>query len=74
MTVLIKQKSNGRRTRVCSARCYNAKGPNCVCICGGANHGVGLEQATENTEKMAEELAKKAQEEGALIQIRKGVI
>lgn len=25
----------------CDARCYDAQGPDCKCICGGANHGVG---------------------------------
>ena len=25
----------------CDARCIYAKGPNCECSCGGANHGVG---------------------------------
>jgi hypothetical protein len=23
----------------CDARCMNATGPNCECVCGGANHG-----------------------------------
>lgn len=27
--------------RRCDARCVNAKGPDCVCACGGANHGAG---------------------------------
>jgi len=26
----------------CDARCTNAKGPSCGCICGGYNHGMGL--------------------------------
>lgn len=26
----------------CDARCTNAKGPNCDCSCGGANHGKGM--------------------------------
>lgn len=32
---------NGRFSakRKCDARCLNAKGPNCECQCGGANHG-----------------------------------
>lgn len=75
MTVLIKQKLPGqKRARTCSALCYNAKGPVCCCVCGGVNHGVGFRQAAENTAKAAEELQKRAQEEGALIQIRKEVI
>lgn len=38
----------------CDARCYGAKHPNCTCVCGGANHGAGLDQAQQNTEEMAE--------------------
>lgn len=26
----------------CDARCMNAKGNNCECACGGANHGKGF--------------------------------
>jgi hypothetical protein len=41
----------------CDAKCYNATGEDCTCtcICGGANHGAGLRQATVNTERMAEQ-------------------
>jgi len=56
LTVLISQKSSGKRARTCSALCYNAKHPRCVCICGGANHSAGLQKAITNTEKMAETL------------------
>lgn len=38
----------------CDARCYNAKGPRCRCICGGKNHGVGLAKARDNTARMAD--------------------
>jgi hypothetical protein len=38
----------------CDAKCYNATTPDCDCICGGANHGVGRKQAQENTEALAE--------------------
>ena len=55
MATLITQYTNGRR-RSCNARCYNAKGSVCTCICEGHNHGVGLRQATENTQHKAEEL------------------
>ena len=41
----------------CDARCYNATGKTCKCICGGRNHGAGLEQAMENTKEIAEEWA-----------------
>ena len=33
----------------CDARCYEAKDPDCTCICGGANHGAGFDQAIDNT-------------------------
>jgi hypothetical protein len=33
----------------CDANCHEAKSPECTCICGGANHGVGLKQAMANT-------------------------
>lgn len=39
----------------CDARCYDATSPECECICGGANHGAGLNQAAENTREMVEE-------------------
>jgi hypothetical protein len=38
----------------CDARCYEAQEPHCECICGGANHGAGLQHATENTRQYAE--------------------
>jgi hypothetical protein len=37
----------------CDAKCYNAKGDKCTCICGGANHGKGMRQAVENTARLA---------------------
>ena len=51
MAVLIR-----RGKRVCSARCHRAKGSVCQCLCEGINYGVGLRQATVNTQKMAEKL------------------
>ena len=47
-------------TRRCDARCYNAKRPNCDCICGGRNHGVGREQAHENMRALVADLAERA--------------
>ena len=32
----------------CDARCYNAQSDHCDCICGGMNHGAGIERALEN--------------------------
>ena len=59
IATLIKFKDSDGKNRRCSAVCYNAKGEVCTCICcGGKNHGVGLRQATVNTQLMAEELIK----------------
>lgn len=55
MTTLIAvYDSEGCRGR-CDARCYNAEHPECTCICGGMNHGAGLQRAMQNTQDLAEE-------------------
>jgi len=46
--VVIEVRSNGAAVRRCDAGCYDAKGSDCHCICGGANHGVGLRIALED--------------------------
>jgi hypothetical protein len=38
----------------CDAKCYNAWGQECHCICQGGNHGAGKQEATDNTREMAE--------------------
>jgi len=37
----------------CDAKCYDAKHDHCQCVCGGVNHGKGIEKAQENTLDMA---------------------
>lgn len=37
----------------CDARCYDAREPECDCVCGGQNHGRGFRQAQENTRTLA---------------------
>jgi len=50
MTTLIEFiTKDGRPPRRCDAKCYNAKGPKCTCVCGGRNHGVGINNAIHNT-------------------------
>jgi hypothetical protein len=44
-----------RCTGRCDAKCYAATTGSCDCICGGLNHGAGVEQATENTRERADE-------------------
>ncbi len=58
MTTLIAvYDSSGRCIGRCDSRCYNAEEPKCECICGGRNHGKGLQQAPDNTrEWLLEEL------------------
>lgn len=62
MTTLV-EVSNGKNKRRCDAKCYNAKGDKCTCICGGANHGKGLDQAMANTNEHAEEWVDEYQRE-----------
>lgn len=50
MTTLIAIYNNDGLVGRCDSRCYNARGPRCTCICGGVNHGVGLNRAVENTQ------------------------
>jgi hypothetical protein len=48
---IIAEVGSGRRT--CNARCYNGKKEtHCKCICGGANHAVGLEKALDNARRL----------------------
>ena len=54
MAVLIEVRTSSGVVGRCDAKCYNAQHPECECICGGANHGVGLARALENTREMAE--------------------
>jgi len=39
----------------CDARCHNAKGSECRCICGGAFHGVGSRIAQEDAHHLTDE-------------------
>lgn len=55
MSTLISYKNNNGTSGRCDSKCYNAEHPECVCICGGKNHGVGFQRAVDNTKKMADE-------------------
>jgi hypothetical protein len=50
-TLIASRMTNGRRRR-CNAKCYNAHGPDCDCICLAANYGVGERQAEVNTREL----------------------
>lgn len=56
-TLIAVYNSDGCQGR-CDARCYEATSPECDCICGGMNHGAGLDQAAENTRELAEQWIK----------------
>jgi len=69
MTTLIRAYNSEGLVGKCDAACYNAKLPECVCICGGRNHGAGLQQAMANTQALAELwLAEYAQRTGQKIE------
>lgn len=45
MTTLIEFRNSQGVIGRCDAKCYQAEQPHCECICGGRNHGAGLDQA-----------------------------
>jgi hypothetical protein len=53
MTTLISYQSSGGDQGRCDAKCYNAWGPECHCICQGGNHGLGRQEAIDNTREFA---------------------
>lgn len=55
MTTLIEVRNSDGVVGRCDAKCYNAQHPDCDCICGGRNHGAGLQQAVDNTRELAEQ-------------------
>lgn len=48
MTTLISVRYGSGEVRRCDANCYDAKSKKCDCVCGGRNHGAGLERAAAN--------------------------
>jgi hypothetical protein len=46
------------------AKCYNAWGPECHCICQGANHGAGKQEAIDNTRELGESWLEQARGSG----------
>lgn len=49
---LMTEKVGNDSLRRCDKRCYDAKHPNCTCICGGKNHAAGLQKASENVKQI----------------------
>jgi len=50
MILMTQYHPRSRVIRRCDARCFAAIHGKCNCICGGRNHGVGLEKALINVE------------------------
>ena len=55
MTLLEQKSGDGEVLGRCDARCYNATEPECVCICRGKNHGIGISKALVNTFEITQE-------------------
>jgi hypothetical protein len=58
MTLIAVYTSEGCIGR-CDAKCYEAQEPACDYICGGMNHGAGVQQAIDNTRVHAEVMIEK---------------
>lgn len=52
-TLLVVGNSEGIVGR-CDAKCYEATGPECDCICNGRNHGAGRQVAVERTAQLVD--------------------
>jgi hypothetical protein len=64
MTTLIAVYNSEGCAGQCDAKCYNAWGPECHCICQGANHGLGRQAAIDNTRELAESWLEQARADG----------
>jgi hypothetical protein len=64
VTTLISYESSGGDQGRCDAKCYNAWGPECHCICQGGNHGIGRQEAIENTRELGESWLEQARANG----------
>jgi hypothetical protein len=53
MTALLIVRSVGATARWCGADCYDAKHEACTCVCAGACHGIGRDQAAAKARELA---------------------
>jgi hypothetical protein len=53
MTTLIGVYNSDGCVGRCDAKCYEAQGGDCHCICGGMNHGKGEAAAREQTRQLS---------------------
>ena len=54
MTALIAAYTGDGCIGRCDAKCYNAWGPECHCICQDGNHGAGRQEAIASTREFGE--------------------
>lgn len=52
--------SEGKCVGKCGSSCYEAKEPECACICQGENHGKGFKRAMAQTADITEAIIKRA--------------
>ena len=64
MTALIAVYTGDGCVGRCDAKCYNAWGPECHCICQGGNHGLGRQEAIASTRELGETWLEQAQAGG----------
>jgi len=67
MTALIAVYTGDGCVGRCDAKCYNAWGPECHCICQGANHGAGKQEAIDTTRELAGSWLERAGAAGQVI-------
>ena len=53
----------------CDAKCYNAWGPECHCICQGGNHGAGKQETTASTRELPASWYEQAEAAGQIISV-----
>jgi hypothetical protein len=67
MTALITAYTGDGCVGRCDAKCYLAWGPACHCVCQGVNHGVGRQEAIENTRELGRSWLERAGAVGQVI-------
>jgi hypothetical protein len=69
MTTLITAYTGDGCTGRCDAKCYNAWGPECHCICRGGNHGIGRQEAIASTRELPGSWFEQAEATGQVITV-----
>ena len=67
MTTLIRSQIGSDNARRCDAHCYDATHAHCECVCGGMNHGKGLDVAREQTAAATAEMVRAIEARGGIV-------